>query len=112
MSLVEPPMLPLNDLVLLPELSPRAKLCEETVIRYMDSFSSLPPVRVQAGTRVVVDGYHRVEAAVRLGLEEIPAREESIPDADLRLVAGISNATHGQPLTRGERNRLAVALVR
>src|SRR5438067_2631460 len=112
MSLVEARPIPVNELVLIPELSPRARLCEETIIRYMDAFDSLPPVRVQAGTRIVVDGYHRVEAAVRLGLETVPAIEEPIPDEDLRLVAGLANASHGQPLTRGERNRLAVALVR
>jgi ParB-like chromosome segregation protein Spo0J len=103
--------LPINDLVLIPELSPRARLCEETIVRYMDTFSALPPVRVQARTNVVVDGFHRVEAAVRLGLEAVPVDEQEIADADLRLVAGLSNVTHGQPLTRGERNRLAVALV-
>lgn len=103
--------LPLNDLVLIPELSPRAGLSEETVIRYMDSFSSLPPVRVQAGTNVVIDGYHRVEAAVRLGLEEVPVNTEPIGDDELRLIAGVANVAHGQPLTRAERNRLAVAMV-
>jgi ParB-like chromosome segregation protein Spo0J len=102
---------PIQELVLLPELSPRARLCEETVIRYMESFPALPPVRVQARTRVVVDGYHRVEAAVRLGMEEIPAIEETIADDELKLVAGLANVSHGQPLTRPERNRLAVHLV-
>lgn len=101
----------LNDLSLIPELSPRAKLCEETVIRYMDSFGSLPPVRVQAGTNVVIDGYHRVEAAVRLGLEDLLVAVEEIDDEALRLEAGLANVSHGQPLTRAERNRLAVALV-
>lgn len=112
MSVSEPQLIPINELTLIPELNPRARLCEETIIRYMESFSSLPPVRVQRGTNVVVDGYHRVEAAVRLGLEEIPVRPELIEDDELRLVAGIANAQHGQPLTRGERNKLAVALVR
>lgn len=102
----------INDLVLIPELSPRARLCEETITRYMDSFPSLPPVRVQSRTNVVVDGYHRVEAAVRLGLEEIPVAEEEIPDEELKLVAGVANVAHGQPLTRAERNQLAVSLVR
>jgi ParB-like chromosome segregation protein Spo0J len=111
MSVAEQRLVPLQELVLIPELSPRSRLCEETVIRYMESFSSLPPVRVQAKTNVVVDGYHRVEAAVRLGLETVPAQEESIADDELRLVAGLSNTRHGQPLTRTERNTLAVALV-
>lgn len=112
MSLAERELVELNELVLIPELSPRAGLCEETVIRYMESFSSLPPIRVQEKTNTVVDGYHRVEAAVRLGLEKIPASVEPIPDDELRLVAGVANVSHGQPLTRTERNKLAVALVR
>lgn len=112
MSVSEVRAVPINELVLLPELSPRERLNEETVIRYMESFTSLPPVRVQAGTNVVVDGYHRVEAAVRLGLEEVIAREEAIEDEQLRMVAGLANVTHGQPLTRVERNQLAVALCR
>jgi ParB-like chromosome segregation protein Spo0J len=112
MSAVQSSHISLNDLVLIPELSPRARLCEETVIRYMESFESLPPVRIQAGSRVLVDGFHRVEAAVRLGLEAVPAQEESISDDELALVAGLANVQHGQPLSRVERNRLAVTLVR
>jgi ParB-like chromosome segregation protein Spo0J len=104
--------LPLNDLVLIPELSPREKLSEETVIRYMESFNALPPIRVQAESLVVVDGFHRVESATRLGLEEISAELHPIPDEELRMVAGLANVKHGQPLSRPERNRLAVALVR
>lgn len=112
MSVIEPRLVAINELVLIPELNPRARLCEETIIRYMESFTSLPPVRVQAKTNVVVDGYHRVEAAVRLGMEEVLVQPERIEDDDLRLVAGVANAQHGQPLTRSERNKLAVALVR
>ncbi|MFN3651953.1 MAG: ParB/RepB/Spo0J family partition protein [Armatimonadota bacterium] len=111
MSVPAQRVVPIADLVLLPELSPRARLCEETVIRYMESFPSLPPPRIQAKTNVVIDGYHRVEAAIRLGMEQLLVNEEPIPDEDLRLQAGVANAAHGQPLTRAERNTLAVALV-
>lgn len=112
MSVAAQRLVPLQDLVLMPELSPRKGLAEETVIRYMESFESLPPVRVQRGSNVLVDGYHRVEAAVRLGLEHVPVDEEPIPDDELKMVAGLANTQHGQPLTRQERNSLAVALVR
>lgn len=112
MSIMEQQLAPLQDLVLIPELNPRTRLCEETITRYMESFSALPPVRVQKGTNVVIDGFHRVEAATRLGLEQIPVAPEPIDDDELRMVAGLANAQHGQPLTRAERNKLAVALVR
>lgn len=111
MPVLERTTVSIVDLVLIPELNPRQRLCEETIIRYMESFPSLPPVRVQRGSNTVVDGFHRVEAAVRLGLEEVPVQEEEIPDEELHLVAGLANAQHGQPLTRQERNKLAVALV-
>jgi ParB-like chromosome segregation protein Spo0J len=112
MPVAERATLSLNDLVLINELNPRERLNEETIIRYMECFESLPPVRVQRGTNVVVDGFHRVEAAIRLGLEAVPIQEEPIPDDELRMVAGLANVQHGQPLTRAERNKLAVALVR
>ncbi|MBM3458684.1 MAG: ParB/RepB/Spo0J family partition protein, partial [Armatimonadetes bacterium] len=107
-----PRMLPIPSLVLIPELTPRERLSEEAIIRYMETFPSLPPIRVQEGSGVVIDGYHRVEAAIRLGLEEIPVTLEPVPDDDLKMAAGLANSQHGQPLTRPERNRLAVALVR
>lgn len=110
MAVTERTTVLLNELVLIPELNPRQRLCEETIIRYMESFTSLPPVRAQRGSNVVVDGFHRVEAAVRLGLEEVPVQLEEIDDEELHLVAGLANAQHGQPLTRTERNKLAVAL--
>src|ERR1051325_7070977 len=112
MSVAETRTVLINELVLVPELNPRERLNEETIIRYMESFASLPPVRVQDGTNVVIDGYHRVEAAVRLGLETVPVKQEPIPDEELKLVAGLANVSHGQPLSRAERNSLAVALVR
>ena len=61
MPVAERATLSLNDLVLINELNPRERLNEETIIRYMECFESLPPVRVQRGTNVVVDGFQRVK---------------------------------------------------
>lgn len=104
-------LVPLAELVLLRELSPRERLSEEAVVRYMEAFGALPPIQVQEGSNVVIDGYHRLEAATRLGLETIPVEYVAVPDENLRIEAGVANARHGHPLTRAERNRLAVALV-
>jgi ParB-like chromosome segregation protein Spo0J len=101
----------IQDLVLLPELNPRAQMCEETIIRYMESFNALPPVNIQEGTGVLVDGFHRVEAATRLGAEVIPVHMLDIPDEELHLYAGLANAHHGRSLSRAERNRFVVRLV-
>jgi ParB-like chromosome segregation protein Spo0J len=99
------------DLVLLPELNPRAQLCEETISRYMESLDALPPVSIQEGTGVLVDGFHRVEAATRLGAEVVPIRMLDIPDEELHLYAGLANCGHGRALNRAERNRFIVRLV-
>jgi ParB-like chromosome segregation protein Spo0J len=101
----------IRDLVLLPEFNPRAQLCEETVSRYMESFDALPPVSIQEGTGVLVDGFHRVEAATRLGAEAVPVRMLDIPDEELYLYAGLANCGHGRALNRAERNRFIVRLV-
>ena len=101
----------IRDLVLLPELNPRAQLCEETISRYMESFDALPPVSIQEGTGVLVDGFHRVEAATRLGAEAIPVRMLDIPDEELHLYAGLGNCGHGRALNRAERNRFIVRLI-
>jgi ParB-like chromosome segregation protein Spo0J len=101
----------IRDLVLLPELNPREQLCEETISRYMESFDALPPVSIQEGTGVLVDGFHRVEAAARLGAEAIPVRMLDIPDEELHLYAGLANCGHGRALSRPERNRFIVRLV-
>ncbi len=101
----------IQDLVLLPELNPRAQLCEETIIRYMESFEALPPVSIQEGTGVLVDGFHRVEAAVRLGAEVLPVRMLDIADEELHLYAGLGNCGHGRALHRDERNRFILRLV-
>jgi len=100
-----------QDMVLLPELNPRAGLCEETIIRYMESFDALPPVSIQEGTGLLVDGFHRVEAATRLGIEMIPVRMLDIPDEELPLYAGLGNCSHGRALSRTERNRFVVRVV-
>jgi ParB-like chromosome segregation protein Spo0J len=100
----------IQDLVLLPELNPRAGLCEETIIRYMESFQALPPVNIQEGTGVLVDGFHRVEAARRLGVETIPVKMLDIPDEELHLYAGLANCEHGRALSRTERNKFVVRL--
>lgn len=106
-----PQFYPIRDLMLLPRLNPRSQLCEETIIRYMESFDSLPPVSIQEGTGVLVDGFHRVEAASRLGAEVIPVQMLDIPDEELHLYAGLANCNHGRALSRAERNRFVVRLV-
>jgi len=98
---------PLNDLVLDPNLNLRDRLDDFTVERYADSWDRLPPITVYEveGKWLVADGFHRHAAAVMLGKRSIPAEivVGSFTDA-LDFVASV-NLFHGLPLTRSERRR-------
>lgn len=98
---------PLNDLILDPNLNLRDRLDDFTVERYADSWDRLPPITVYEidGKWLVADGFHRHAAAVMLGKRTIPAeiRVGAFTDA-LDFVSSV-NLFHGLPLTRSERRR-------
>jgi ParB-like chromosome segregation protein Spo0J len=98
---------PLDDLVLDPNLNLRDRLDDFTVERYADSWDRLPPITVfEVEDRLLLaDGFHRHAAAIMLGKRTIPAevREGMLSDA-LDFVASV-NLFHGLPLTRAERRR-------
>jgi ParB-like chromosome segregation protein Spo0J len=99
--------LPLDELVLDPNLNLRDRLDDFTVERYAEAWQRMPPVTVfdVDGQLLLADGFHRHAAAVLLGRRTIPAeiRTGSFTDA-LDFVAGV-NLFHGLPLTRSERRR-------
>ena len=99
--------IPLDDLVLNPDLNLRDRLDDFTVERYADSWERLPPITVYKvdDQLLVADGFHRHAAAVMLGKRSIRAEiiEGSFTDA-LDFVASV-NLFHGLPLTRAERRR-------
>jgi len=99
--------LPLDDLVLDPNLNLRDRLDDFTVERYAEAWQRMPPVTVfdVDGQLLLADGFHRHAAAVLLGRKTIPAeiRSGTFTDA-LDFVAGV-NLFHGLPLTRSERRR-------
>src|SRR5262245_50251807 len=99
--------IPLDDLVLDPNLNLRDRLDDFTVERYADSWDRLPPITVyDVDDRLLVaDGFHRHADAVMLGKRTIRAEivEGSFTDA-LDFVASV-NLFHGLPLTRAERRR-------
>ncbi len=98
---------PLDDLVLDPNLNLRDRLDDFTVERYADSWDRLPPITIfeVEGRLLLADGFHRHAAAIMLGKRTIPAevREGTLSDA-LDFVASV-NLFHGLPLTRAERRR-------
>ncbi|MBV8381586.1 MAG: ParB-like nuclease domain-containing protein [Planctomycetaceae bacterium] len=99
--------LPLDDLVLDPNLNLRDRLDDFTVERYAEAWERIPPVTVfeMDGRWLLADGFHRHAAAVMLGRPVLPAevRQGTFSEA-LDFVAGV-NLFHGLPLTRVERRR-------
>ncbi len=98
---------PLDDLVLDPNLNLRDRLDDFTVERYADSWERLPPITVfeVEGRLLIADGFHRHAAAIMLGKRTIPAevRVGTFTEG-LDFVASV-NLFHGLPLTRAERRR-------
>ncbi len=98
---------PLDDLVLDPNLNLRDRLDDFTVERYADSWERLPPITVFEvdGRLLIADGFHRHASAVMMSKRTIPAeiRSGTFTEA-LDFVASV-NLFHGLPLTRAERRR-------
>lgn len=98
-------------LVLDQELQARARLNEshlsrlEGVMREHEIGANMTIDVVNAGARglLVLAGFHRVEAARRAGVSELPCRIHHINAADAFLLAATSNARHGLPLAPRDR---------
>lgn len=81
----------------------------KTIREYMDLYDELPPVEVYnvGGTLYLVDGCHRLEAALALGREKIPAIIKHGTMDDAILAAAKANAAHGLKRSDDDK-RLAV----
>ena len=88
----------ITDLLTNTQIDPEAHLDAARVVRYAQMLDSLPPVVVfdTAEGMLLADGYHRVAAARRRGLETIEAevRRGSRHDA-LRYAATVDAEQHG-----------------
>lgn len=106
--------LPVDELVLDPNLNLRDRLDDEAVARYVDSWGTLPPVTVFEvdGLALLADGFHRHAAAVSLGRRTLAADVHIGTFADALDHASAANLRHGLPLTRAERRRSVEVQVR
>jgi hypothetical protein len=103
----------LADMYIDPEINIREKLDENTVARYMEIFDELPPVVVftrQGDKNYLSDGFHRAEAAARLGLVEIDADIRQGGRGEAIEYAITANVAHGKALTENEYKKAVLAL--
>ena len=71
----------------------------------------LPPIVVDSRTMVVLDGIHRVRAAVLRKETSIRAKYVSGSESELLIVAIQANAAHGRPLRLTDRRHAAGRLI-
>lgn len=77
-----------------------------------ENWSPLEVVQ-QDGKYLLIDGFHRLAAAQNIGMEEVPIHLVDYPqDGDLHALAFALNATHGRPLTLGDRRAFTERLLR
>lgn len=92
-------------------LTPRGSIDKTTVAAYAASFEQLPPIDVfwieGRDGWWLVDGWHRVDAAKQLGLEDIEANEHQGTFEDALEFAYDANLKHGRPLSTSERKEAA-----
>jgi ParB-like chromosome segregation protein Spo0J len=76
-----------------------------------ESGQELPPITVQRGTMRVIDGMHRVAAALMRGDEYVKVLYFDGTDDNAFLVAVIANAKHGLPLSLADRTAAAARII-
>jgi ParB-like chromosome segregation protein Spo0J len=116
-STVTESRLPIASIIADDANQPRTDDLDEGYIKQLMEVPELwPPVKVvwlEGPQYLLVDGFHRYEAALRLELEELPATILPLPaDGDLVALGFLLNAGHGRPLTRQDRARHVEHLLR
>lgn len=92
--------------------SPRLEGANREHVRTLaESGHEFPPIIVQRGTMRVIDGVHRVAAAVIRGEEYVKVCYFDGTDDDAFLLAVIANAKHGLPLSLADRTAAAARIV-
>ncbi|MER5570632.1 ParB N-terminal domain-containing protein [Streptomyces goshikiensis] len=82
------------------------------VERLAEIHASLPPILVHRPTMRIIDGSHRVAAAVLCGLDSVEVHYFDGPEADSFLRSVSANVAHGLPLSTPERKAAAERILR
>ena len=95
------------------KLSPRQSIEQATVDQYALVFHKLPAVVVFSnnGDYILADGFHRIRAAEKLGIDTILADVKQGDRNAAWEYAALANLHHGKPLNRRERRNVVEALL-
>lgn len=92
--------------------SPRLNAEDPDHIRVLaEAGDCLPPITVHRPTLRVIDGVHRIRAALLNGRTEIAARLLDCDPADAFVLSVKANVTHGLPLSRADRASAAARII-
>ncbi len=96
----------LSSIIIDPTIQIRRSNHDPTIQRYEESFDKLPPVTVIDSSEgmLLADGFHRMAAAGRLGLEEVEAKVIKGTREDALEIAVVANMKNADPLTTEERD--------
>jgi ParB-like nuclease domain/Protein of unknown function (DUF1013) len=93
--------------------TPRRNGADRDHIRLLaDAGNQLPPIIVHQPTMRVIDGVHRVRAALLNDLTDIPGRLLDCDESTAFVLAVQANVTHGLPLSRADRAAATARIVR
>jgi hypothetical protein len=84
---------------------------EEHIRRLAENTSKLPPILVQRGSRRVIDGMHRLRAAILNGSRTIEVEFFDGNDEEAFIRAVEHNVTHGLPLGLADRKSAAARIL-
>lgn len=105
-----------GELMVDPSLQPRVGGVDADHVRALqETPEGWPPLKVvrRDGWHLLVDGFHRLQAARNLGLETVPVKVVETPaDGDLHALAFALNTEHGRPLSLVDRRAFAERLLR
>lgn len=102
--------IPISSL-LLGESPRRGGESDEHARMLAESEKQLPPIVVHGPSMRVIDGIHRVRAAIMRGEKTIAAREYHGTSDDAFVLAVRMNIAHGLPLSRADRTAAAARII-
>ena len=103
-------MIALDEVVLRDDLDPRLGQRDDGLIaQYAEIFDALPPIEINQDN-VLIDGWHRVRAAERVGRIEIAYVVIETADDDISDKMWAANLKHGAQYSRAQRQTQGLRL--
>lgn len=96
------------DIIIDEKYSPRVQLDENTIERYKELYElneKIPAPIVQKDKKILIDGYHRIEALRILGKEDVEIEFLDIPESQIFEESIKRNQRHGLPFSHEDRDR-------